>query len=126
MAVRIRPFIQTELKSGQGHRRVVSVHGNESLVIVNPKKYDADPDAIAEAAAIANFKEWAQVFRFNHSLWSFSSGNTHVDYADQEAVYRTIGSEIVNNALNGVSCSCFAYGASASGILNAIIVTKCV
>ena len=39
------------------------------MVIVNPAAFDADPDAIALAAATVECKEWAQVFLFNHVLW---------------------------------------------------------
>ena len=31
-------------------------------------------------------------------------------YVSQEGVHRAVGAEIVNNVLNGVSASCFAYG----------------
>jgi tRNA C32,U32 (ribose-2'-O)-methylase TrmJ len=58
VAVRVRPFTSQELD--QGARRVVSFNGNK-LIIVNPTAFDADPDAIAVAAAAAQAKEWAQV-----------------------------------------------------------------
>ena len=31
-------------------------------------------------------------------------------FVSQEGVHRAVGAEIVNNVLNGVSASCFAYG----------------
>lgn len=112
VAIRVRPFSRSELKNKD--RRIVSCR-NDKITIVNPNAYDADPDAIAEAAAMANVREWAQTFRFNNYLWSFDTQDKVQEFYGQEDVYRSIGSEIVNNALNGVSCSCFAYGAPGSG-----------
>ena len=66
VAVRVRPFSQFEIESNA--RRIVSYCGNK-MVIVNPAAFDADPDAIALAAATVECKEWAQVFLFNHVLW---------------------------------------------------------
>jgi hypothetical protein len=66
VAIRVRPFSQTELQSDA--RRVVS-HNQDRLVLVNPTAFDADPDTIALAAATVQCKEWAQVFRFDHILW---------------------------------------------------------
>ena len=37
-------------------------------------------------------------------------------YVSQEGVHRAIGAEIVNNVLNGVSASCFAYGHTGESI----------
>ena len=49
------------------------------------------------------------------SLFSFPSRSHEEDedeevYVSQEGVHRAVGAEIVNNVLNGVSSSCFAYG----------------
>ena len=66
VAVRVRPFSQSEIE--EEARRIVSYCGDK-MVIVNPAAFDADPDAIALAAATVQCKEWAQVFRFNHVLW---------------------------------------------------------
>lgn len=66
VAVRVRPFSQLEIEDKA--RRIVSYCGNK-MVIVNPAAFDADPDAIALAAATVECKEWAQVFLFNHVLW---------------------------------------------------------
>lgn len=66
VAVRVRPFSPSEIESNA--RRIVSYCGNK-MVIVNPAAFDADPDAIALAAATVECKEWAQVFLFNHVLW---------------------------------------------------------
>ena len=107
VAVRVRPFTKTETDTGS--RRVVSYSGNR-LIIVNPTAFDADPDAVATAAAAVQCKEWAQVFKFNNILWSHEVNEDEELYVSQEGVHRVVGSEIVENVLNGVSCCCFAYG----------------
>ena len=58
MAVRVRPFTSLEIDAGA--RRIVS-HKDNKVIIVNPQAFDADPDAIANAAASVQCKEWAQV-----------------------------------------------------------------
>ena len=112
VAIRVRPFTVAEVQSGA--RRIISFNGNK-LVIVNPNAFDADPDTIAAVAAAVHCKEWAQVFRFNHCLWSYDPDDAEDEYVNQEGVYRTIGSEIVENALNGISASCFSYGHTSTG-----------
>ena len=58
VAVRVRPF--TSLETDARARRIVSYKDNK-IIIVNPQAFDADPDAIANAAASVQCKEWAQV-----------------------------------------------------------------
>lgn len=110
--MRVRPFLSSELASGG--RRVVSFK-DDKLVIVNPSAFDADPDAIAAAAALVHVKEWAHVFRFDHCLWSYDSADPEDDYCDQGGVHSAVGKEIVDSVLSGVSATCFAYGHTASG-----------
>jgi hypothetical protein len=85
VAVRVRPFSTTEMQTAS--RRIVSFK-DDKLVIVNPNAFDADPDAIADAAAVYRLKEWAQVFRFNHCLWSYDPSDNEDEYISQEvAIY---------------------------------------
>ena len=120
VAVRIRPFIPSETQGKA--RRIVSCLDNK-LVIVNPTSFDADPDAVLAAAVAVQGEDWARVFVFNHCLWSFDSPHIgeqqqqqqsvsylEQEYISQEGVHRVIGLELVENILNGVSSSCFAYG----------------
>ena len=39
-------------------------------------------------------------------------------FVSQEGVHRAVGAEIVNNVLNGVSASCFAYGHTGEDIVS--------
>ena len=116
--IRIRPFIGTET-STTNNRRIVSFKDNK-LVVVNPVAFDADPDAIAQAAYMVRMKEWAQVFRFSNCIWSFqdnSDDSSLVDmvYSNQSNVHDNIGKKIVSNILNGVTSTCITYGTTTSG-----------
>jgi hypothetical protein len=46
---------------------------------------------------------------------SHEEGGDEELYVSQEGVHRAVGAEIVNNVLNGVSASCFAYGHTGEG-----------
>jgi hypothetical protein len=46
---------------------------------------------------------------------SHEEGEDEELYVSQEGVHRAVGAEIVNNVLNGVSASCFAYGHTGEG-----------
>lgn len=49
------------------------------------------------------------------SCRSHEEGEDEELYVSQEGVHRAVGAEIVNNVLNGVSASCFAYGHTGEG-----------
>eukprot|EP01034_Spumella_vulgaris_P021826 gene21826-27896_t len=117
VAVRVRPFTTTEL--AEGARRTISRNG-EKLIIVNPKAFDAEPDTIAAAAVAMDNKQWAQIFQYNHFLWARdrsdpSPPTEQRQYVNQEDVHDSIGREIVESVLHGVSASCFAYGHTSTG-----------
>ena len=114
VVVRLRPFTNAEKKANA--RRIVSMNDEDKVVIVNPNALDTNPDAIAFAAAELQYKEWAQSFRFNKCLWSFER-NRNFEKVTQEAMHHTIGKDIVESVLNGVSVSCFAYGHTGTGFL---------
>eukprot|EP01037_Dinobryon_pediforme_P019551 gene19551-19987_t len=112
VAVRVRPFLADE--SDIGDRRTLSKLG-DNLVIVNPSAFEADPDAIAAAALALDNKNWAHVFEFDHCLWSYNPETKLERFYDQEEVHITVGHEIVDSVLQGVSASCFAYGHTSTG-----------
>jgi hypothetical protein len=112
VAVRVRPLTPAESKKGQ--RRTLSKDGNK-LVVVDPQSFDVDPDAVAAASSAVDNNQWAQSFEFDHCLWDYSIKTKLEQYADQVALHQAIGLDIVDKALNGISCSCFAYGHTSTG-----------
>ena len=112
VAVRVRPFSQHE--KSQKARRTISKAG-EDLVIVNPKAFDAEPDTVATAAIAIDHNPWAHAFRFDQCLWSYDPVTSTSAYIDQVGVHESIGYDIVDQALSGISCSCFAYGHTNTG-----------
>jgi hypothetical protein len=112
VAVRVRPFNQYE--KNQKARRTISKAGLD-LVIVNPKAFDAEPDTIATAAIAIDHNPWAHAFRFDQCLWSYDPVSSTSAYIDQVGVHESVGYDIVDQALNGISCSCFAYGHTSTG-----------
>lgn len=112
VAIRVRPF--SDFEKDQGARRTISKIGQD-IVVVNPNAFDADPDAIAAAAIAVDNNQWAQHFSFDHCLWLYDSSRKAERYFDQVGVHEVLGLDIVENALNGVNCSCFAYGHTTTG-----------
>eukprot|EP00668_Euglena_longa_P016847 GGOE01021158.1.p1 GENE.GGOE01021158.1~~GGOE01021158.1.p1 ORF type:complete len:1229 (+),score=440.03 GGOE01021158.1:40-3687(+) len=55
-----------------------------------------------------------RLFSFDHCLWSHDAGGEN-PYADQAEVYRTLGSQLVDNALRGFNSTLLAYGQTGSG-----------
>ena len=116
VVVRVRPFTGEEKSLP---RRILSAPAADRVLIVNPRSFHADPDTIAAAAMLANNPEWAKDFRFSHCLWSLDDQKMKLPeplkFADQEEVFRIVGTPIVENVLRGVSAACFAYGHTGSG-----------
>jgi hypothetical protein len=112
VAVRVRPFNSQE--KNQKARRTISKAGND-LVLVNPKAFDAEPDMVATAAIAIDHNPWAHAFRFDQCLWSYDQVTSTSAFIDQEGVHEALGYDIVDQALNGLSCSCFAYGHTSTG-----------
>jgi hypothetical protein len=117
VVVRIRPFTVGEIQSGP--RRVVSVNGDK-LILVNPNAFDANPDAIAAAAAAVSLEnmrcnDWAKVFCFDNCFWSYDPTDEGDTYVDQQGVFEELGSSISDDILRGISTCCFAYGHTSTG-----------
>lgn len=112
IVIRVRPF--TDFEYDHKAKRTISKSGPD-LIIVNPNAFDVEPDMIAKAAMTVNDKQWAQPFRFDDCLWSYDPTIGRPSYVDQLGVYESIGSDVVENVMNGISCTCFAYGSSGTG-----------
>ena len=75
IAVRVRPFSQSEAAAAVAKRIVQRGSEPGSLVVVNPTKFKASADAVAAAVAaltranMASF-DWARVFSVDHTFWS--------------------------------------------------------
>jgi hypothetical protein len=117
VAVRIRPFTIGEIQTGP--RRIVSVNGDK-LILVNPNAFDADPDTIAAAAAAVSLEnmrcnDWAKVFCFDNCFWSYDPNDEGDTYVDQDGVFETMGRNMAEDVVNGISTCCFAYGHTSTG-----------
>lgn len=117
VAVRIRPFTIGEIQTGP--RRIVSVNGDK-LILVNPNAFDADPDTIAAAAAAVSLEnmrcnDWAKVFCFDNCFWSYDPNDEGDTYVDQDGVFDTMGRNMAEDVVNGISTCCFAYGHTSTG-----------
>lgn len=112
VAVRVRPLTPSESRKGQ--RRTLCKAG-DTLVVVDSQSFDVDPDAVAAASSAVDNNQWTQSFEFDHCLWDYSMKTKLEQYADQVAVHQAIGLDIVDKALSGISCSCFAYGHTSTG-----------
>jgi hypothetical protein len=117
VVVRIRPFTVGEIQSGP--RRVVSVNGDK-LILVNPNAFDANPDAIAAAAAAVSLEnmrcnDWAKVFCFDNCFWSYDPTDEGDTYVDQQGIFDELGASTSQDILHGISTCCFAYGHTSTG-----------
>jgi hypothetical protein len=115
---RARPFTVGEMQTGGG--RVVAMNGDKTI-LVNPRAFQADADAIAAVAAAASLEkmrtdDWAKVFRFDRSLWSVDGAEGGDDaYCSQEGVHDAVGRDLVEDLVRGVPVTCFAYGHTGTG-----------
>jgi hypothetical protein len=73
---------------------------NEQQVILN-----------GSADGVSHYEE--QAFAYDHSIWSVNPSDKH--FADQEAVFETVGTHIMNNGLDGFNATLFCYGQTGSG-----------
>jgi hypothetical protein len=112
VAVRVRPLTAAELH--QGHKRTLSMNAGR-MVVVNPKSYEDDPDPVAAVAISTENRQWAHLFQFDNVLWDYDAQTKRQTLVDQVELHRHLGLDIVENALQGVSSSCFAYGHTCTG-----------
>ncbi|KAJ1436887.1 P-loop containing nucleoside triphosphate hydrolase protein, partial [Ochromonadaceae sp. CCMP2298] len=118
VAVRVRPVSGAERAARQ--KRALTVVGGR-LVAVNPKALgNSGVETVALEAARLGSKHLATTFQFDDVLWGVGDGVGGVDGAeerciDQTQLHQALGLELVESALSGVSCSCFAYGHTGTG-----------
>ena len=120
VAARVRGFTSQEVKAHC--KRSISVDGDRISVVKSNVFADADAETVAAAAQIYSNSEWASNFTFDNCFWTGQSAPSEgldIDKKDgclgQTELFDEIGSELVENVLNGFSSSCFAYGHKASG-----------
>lgn len=111
VAVRVRPFLDREVKLGS--RLCVEMSGATTKI--------TDP-----TGGNATNKTGTYEFTFDHSFWSHDGFETNNDgvsvkdaptspYVDQQFVYDTLGKQVLDNAWEGYHCCLFAYGQTGSG-----------
>ncbi|XP_059048136.1 kinesin-like protein Klp98A [Achroia grisella] len=101
VAVRVRPFNQRE--KDMSAKLIVQMDGKKTrlLTVKNSKEQN---DANRE-----KYKD----FTFDHSYWSYDSGDQH--YASQEQVFADLGLDVIDSAFEGYNACVFAYGQTGSG-----------
>ncbi|XP_072929547.1 kinesin-like protein Klp98A [Epargyreus clarus] len=101
VAVRVRPFNQRE--KDMSAKLIVQMDGKKTrlLTVKNSKEQNE------------NSREKYKDFTFDHSYWSFDSGDTH--YASQEQVFSDLGLDVIDSAFEGYNACVFAYGQTGSG-----------
>ncbi|KAJ0173450.1 hypothetical protein K1T71_010599 [Dendrolimus kikuchii] len=101
VAVRVRPFNQRE--KDMASKLIVQMDGKKTrLLTVKNSKEQNDGS-----------REKYKDFTFDHSYWSFDSGDSH--YASQEQVFADLGLDVIDSAFEGYNACVFAYGQTGSG-----------
>ena len=95
VAVRVRSFLEREMKAG----------GKDSELCIRMKN---------ETTEIKSDRG-KNLFSFDHCFWSNDIHDPEVPYSSQEQVYDNLGAPVVENALKGFNSSVIAYGQTGSG-----------
>jgi hypothetical protein len=95
VAVRLRPFLQSEIDSGNDIM-VIDMKGNTVRVINSDNE---------------NYNK----LEFGFDVCLNSSDRDLFDYADQDTVYRKMGEPLLDRSLEGYNVCLFAYGQTGSG-----------
>ena len=94
VAIRVRPFNQRELSLGTA--RVVTIPSPSQTTLVS-----------------SDGKKKEKTFTFDSCFDSIDP--SAVSFSSQEDVFRTLGTDILDNAFNGYNACVFAYGQTGSG-----------
>ncbi|XP_050353991.1 kinesin-like protein Klp98A isoform X2 [Nymphalis io] len=101
VAVRVRPFNQRE--KDMNAKLIVQMDGKKTrLLTVKNSKEQNDGS-----------REKSKDFTFDHSYWSFDSGDKH--FATQDQVFSDLGLDVIDSAFEGYNACVFAYGQTGSG-----------
>ena len=106
VAIRVRPFNQRELDLKT--ELCVDMSDNQTYILKEGSN------------------EIERTFTYDNCFWSHDEFETDEHgyhypvkgsrkYWDQERVYNVLGTDVLNNALNGYNCCLFAYGQTGSG-----------
>lgn len=105
--VRVRPLSNKEIS--KGHRNIIEKSSDKnSLTIWDPLSFDV------KAQGTRGPKDnncWARNFSYDHCLWSDDEAST---CEAQERVHDTIGTPIVDWAIEGYNTCVLAYGQTGS------------
>ncbi|KAG7698533.1 hypothetical protein KL948_003903 [Ogataea haglerorum] len=101
VVVRVRPLLKREIE--RSPECLVDIDNDQSIVL--------SPGVNSLQAR--KYRE-AQKFTFSKCLWSYDK-RTSVPYADQNTVFAEVGSELLDNTLDGFNSCVIAYGQTGSG-----------
>ena len=102
VAVRVRPFNSRELE--RQAKCIVRMENSQTILAV-PEDSSRSNQAVKS--------ERQKIFNFDKSYWSFNPSDEH--FAGQEALFRDLGSPLLDNAFVGYNACIFAYGQTGSG-----------
>ena len=110
VAVRVRPFNSRE--TGQNSTCIIRMNG--------PTTYITNPDDGNEKDFNFDYSYWSHDgFIVDENGYNTSKGAEPSKfggvYADQQAVYDSLGAQVLENAWAGFNCCLFAYGQTGSG-----------
>lgn len=105
VVVRVRPFNNREVD--RNATCIVQMQGEQTVLSSPP---DADPRAGRSSRGIY---EGQKTFKFDKSYWSFKKDDAH--FAGQDALFRDLGTPLLDNAFKGYNNCIFAYGQTGSG-----------
>ncbi|XP_046845010.1 kinesin-like protein unc-104 isoform X2 [Xenia sp. Carnegie-2017] len=92
VAVRVRPSNRREINHKS---RCIIQMVDDKTAITNPKTNQS------------------KTFSYDHSFWSYEESDDH--FASQQSVYKDVGHEMLEHALEGYNICIFAYGQTGSG-----------
>jgi len=122
VAVRVRPFNGREREAECSC--CVSMSG-QSTVLHKPLHSDSRAGKDSNKESITpdpGGQDDTKSFKFDHSYWSHRKDDPH--YASQEQVYKDIGAEMLDHAIQGYNVCIFAYGQTGAGKSYTMMGTK--